>query len=62
MIIYIYIYLKKKTVRMHILYILNTHIKFIANQILFTIRLINLFFMLNFRLQNLKFKYLIDNH
>ena len=42
-------------------YILDTHIKFHSNQILFTIRLINLFFMHKFRPKNLKFKHLIDD-
>ena len=38
-------------VEFHVPYIFNTHIKFRLNQILFTIRSINLFFIYNFRLQ-----------
>ena len=55
------IYFKNLTVKLQVLNILNTHIKFHVNQILFSIQSINLYFMYNFRLQNLKFKYLIDN-
>ena len=40
-------------------YILNTHVKFHSNLVLFTIRSINLFFMHNFLPQ--KFKHVIDN-
>ena len=46
---------------MHVLYVLNTYVKFRINRILFTIRFINLFFMHNIRLQNFEFKYLIDD-
>ena len=45
---------------MHVLYVLNTYVKFRINRMLFTIRFINLFFMHNIRLQNFEFKYLID--
>ena len=38
------------TIEFHVSYILNMHIKFCSNQILFTI---NLFFIYNFRLQKL---------
>ena len=47
------IYFENLTIRLHIFYILNTHIKFRINYILFTIRFIKLFFMHNFRLQKL---------
>ena len=36
------------------------HVKFYVNRMLFTIQSINLFFRHTFRLQNLKFKHLID--
>ena len=39
------------TIEFHIPYVLNMHIKFLSNRILFTIRSINLFFIQNFRLQ-----------
>ena len=39
---------------LHVLYILNMCVKFISNRILFTIRLINLFFMHNLRLEKLE--------
>ena len=42
------------TVRLHVLYILNTHVKFRSNRMLFTIRSINLFFIYNFRSQKLE--------
>ena len=38
-----------------------TRFKFRVNQILFNIQSINLIFMHNFKLKNLKLKYLIDN-
>ena len=37
------------TVEFHILYVLNMHIKFRSNRMLFTIRSINLFFIHNFK-------------
>ena len=45
-------YFNNLTVELHVFYVLNTHFKFYINWILFTIQLINLFFMHNFRLQN----------
>ena len=39
---------------LYVLYILNMHIKFRSNQMLFTIRSINLFLIHNFRSQKLK--------
>ena len=38
------IYFEKLTVELYFFYVLNTHIKFRVNQMLFTIRFINLFF------------------
>ena len=52
------IYFKNLTVKLQVLNILNTHIKFHVNWILFTIWSINLFLCIY---KNLKFKYLIDN-
>ena len=46
---------------MYVLYVLNTHVKFPSNRMLFTIQLINLFFVHNFRPKKLEIKYLIDN-
>ena len=45
---------KNLTVEFHVPYVLNMHIKFHSNRILFTIWSINLFFIHNFRLQKLK--------
>ena len=45
---------------LHVFYIFNTNIKFHVYWMLFIIRFINLFFMCNFRLQKLKFGYIID--
>ena len=42
------------TVEFHILYVLNMHIKFRSNRMLFTIRSINLFFIHNFKSQKLE--------
>ena len=44
---------EKLTIRLHILYALNTHVKFCVNRILFTIWFIRLYFMHNFKLQKL---------
>ena len=41
-------------VKFHVLYVLNMHIKFCSNWMLFTIRLINLFFIHNFRSHKLE--------
>ena len=41
------------TVKFHILYVLNTHVKFCSNWMLFTIQSIKLFSMHNFRSQKL---------
>ena len=43
-------YFKNLTIGLHIFYVLNKHVKFHINQILFSIRFINLFFMHNFKL------------
>ena len=58
--LYIYIYFffvnfENLTVEFHILYILNKHISFYINQMLFIIRPINLFFIHNLDHKNLKF-------
>ena len=52
---FIYIFLldinfENLTIRLHVLYILNTHVKFRSNRMLFT-RSINLFFIHNFKPQ-----------
>ena len=41
-------------IEFHVSYVLNMHIKFHSNRILFTFRPINLFFIHNFRSQTLK--------
>ena len=53
LIIYLFFFVnfENQTIEFHVFYILNMHIKFCLNQILFTI---NLFFIHNFRLQKLK--------
>ena len=48
------IYFKNVTIKLHVFYVLKTHVKFHTNWILFTIQSINLFFMYNFKLQKLK--------
>ena len=47
-------YFKKLTIELYVLYVLNTYVKFRFNHILFNIRLINLFFTYNFKLQKFK--------
>ena len=42
------------TVKFHVPYVLNMYIKFLSNQMLFTIQSINLFFIHNFRSQKLE--------
>ena len=48
---FFFVNFKNLTIEFHVSYILNMHIKFRSNHILFTI---NLFFIHNFRLQKLK--------
>ena len=47
----IIIYFEKLTFELHVLYALNTHVKFCVNLMLFTISSISLYFMRNFKLQ-----------
>ena len=42
------------TIEFHVPYVLNIHIKFRSNRMLFTIRSINLFVIHNFKSQNLE--------
>ena len=44
-------YFENLMVKLHVLYVLNTHVKFCVNRILFTIWFINLYFIDNFILQ-----------
>ena len=44
-------YFENLTVELHILYVFKTYCQFYANWILLIIRLIDLFFIYNFRLQ-----------
>ena len=53
-------YFENLTVGLHILYIFNMHANFVTDQMLFTIRSINSYFMQYFKLQKLEFKQLID--
>ena len=48
------------TVGLHSLYVLNTHVKFRSNRILFIIQSINLFLCIILDPKNLKFKHLIN--
>ena len=54
-------YFENSTVELHILYVLNMHANFHANQMQFTIRSINSSFMHYFKLQILEFKQLIND-
>ena len=42
------------TIKFHVLYVLNMHIKFRSNRMLFTIESINFIFIHNFRSQKLE--------
>ena len=48
------IYVKNITIKLHVFYVINMHVKFCINQILFTVQSINLFFKYNFKLQTHK--------
>ena len=54
-------YFENLTVGLYILYVFNMHANFYTNQMLFTIRSINLYFMQYCKLQKLEFKQLIDD-
>ena len=54
------IYFKNLTIELHILYALNTHVKFCVNQILFIIYSISLYIMHYFKLQ-IQFKQFIND-
>ena len=47
-------YFENLTIRLYIVYILNTYIKFRVNPMLFIIQSTNLFFLYNFRFQKLE--------
>jgi len=47
-------YFENLIVGLYVLYILNKHVKFCINYMLFNIKSINLFFIHNFRLQKFK--------
>ena len=51
---FFYVNFENLTVKFHVPYVLNIHIKFHLNQMLFTIRSINVFFIHNFKLQKLE--------
>ena len=54
-------YFENLIIGLHVHYFLNILAKFCVNQMLFTIRSINLFLCIILDYKNLKFKYLIDN-
>ena len=54
-------YSENLTIELHDLYVLNMHVNFHSNQMLFTIWYINSSFMHYFKLQELEFKQLIDD-
>ena len=47
-------YFEKSNCWIYILYVINTYFKFHVNRILFTIRSLNLLFILNLKLQKLE--------
>ena len=55
------IYFENLIVGLHVLYVFNTYDKFCVNQMLFTIRSINLFFMYNLTCENFNFAHFIYN-
>ena len=54
-------YFENLTIGLYVLYAFNMHASCHTNQILFTIRSINSYFMQYYKLQKLEFKQLIDN-
>ena len=52
-------YFENITIGLNVLYILNMHVKFLSNLILFTIWSINLFFMHSLKLQKHEFRFFI---
>ena len=50
------LYFENLTIELHILYVLNIHVNFYVNWMLFTIQCINLYFMHYFKLQKFEFK------
>ena len=47
------LYFENSNTGLHVLYVLNMHVNFHVNWMLFIIRLVNLFFIHYFKLQNL---------
>ena len=54
-------YFGNLTLGLHVLYVLNMHVNFYTNQLLFIIQSIKSYLMQYFKLQKLKFKQLIDD-
>ena len=54
-------YFENLTVELHVFYVFKIHVKFHANQILFTIRFIAYFLCIILDYKNSKLKHLIDN-
>ena len=54
-------YFENLTIGLHVLYVFNMYANFYTNQMLFTIRSVNSYFMQYCKLQKLEFKQLIDN-
>ena len=54
-------YFEKLTVKLHVLYVFKTHVKFHANQILFTIQSATYFLCIILDYKNSKLKHSIDN-
>ena len=53
--IYMATYFENLTIKLHVLYVLKTNVKFHVNQMLFTIQSISIYiFIYNFRSQKLK--------
>ena len=50
------LYFENLTIELHILYVLNIHVNFYVNWMLFTIQSINSYFMHYFKLQKFEFK------
>ena len=55
------LYFENSTIGLHVLYVLNMHVNFHTNWMLFTVRSINSYFMHYFKLQKLKYIQLIDD-
>ena len=59
--IYMATYFENLTIKLHVLYVLKTNVKFHVNQMLFTIQSISIYLYIILGYKNSKFKHLIED-